>query len=198
MEMPVFNKWNSEGIRVSDKGLEAYINLHPRIVPKTGGRYEHKRFWKSKQHIVERLLNKIMVPGHKGKKHWKTSRQASGKSHKAYNIVYKAFSIIEAKTKKNPIEVLVRAIENSAPREETTVIEMGGARIPRQIDTSPQRRVDMALRWFTQSSFQASSHSKTKVHEALANELIMASNNDPKSFSVQKKIETERQAAASR
>jgi len=194
----VFGEWETDGIKVYDPGLAPYINLDPKLLPRSHGRLAKKRFGKSKVHIVERLINKVLVSGHKGKKHWRTSGRNVGKYHKAYNLVKKAFKLIEQRTKKNPVEVLVRAIENSAPREETTTIEYGGVRYPKAVDCSPQRRVDLALRWLAQGAYQSSSSSKRRIHEALAEEIILASKNDSKSFAISKKIEVERQALASR
>ena len=68
-----FNEWGTDGIVVEDPGLINYITLQPRFVPKTGARYAGSRFHKSKIFIVERLMNKLMVPGHKAKKHWRSS-----------------------------------------------------------------------------------------------------------------------------
>src|SRR3989338_2074966 len=96
----IFNKWSVEGIAVADTGIADYITLEPKIVPKTGARYAGQKFHKSKVFIVERLINKIMVPGHKGKKHWRSSGQCSGKKSHAYNVVERAFEIIEQKLKK--------------------------------------------------------------------------------------------------
>ena len=66
VEILAFNRWGIEGVKVGDPGLANYITLSPRIVPKTGARYHGNRFHKSKTFIVERLINKLMVPGHKG------------------------------------------------------------------------------------------------------------------------------------
>jgi len=197
-EIKLFGKYPSTGIKINDPGLRNYITLKPIYVPRTFGRYEHYRFYKSKMHIVERLINKLFSPGHKGKKHWRTSEFCTGKSVTATNIVKKAFEIIEKKTKKNPIEVLIRAIENAAPREEVTVIELGGIRVPKQVDTAPQRRIDLALRWITQGAFQAVADKKTPIWEGLANEIIAASEGDSKSFAISKSTEMERQAEASK
>ena len=197
MDFKLFNKWESSA-EVRDVGLKKYINLDPIAIPRSSGRYQEKKFWKSKMHIVERLINKVGVSGHKGKKHWRSSGKNVGKSHLSYNIVKMSFHDIEKKTKENPIHILVRAIENSAPREETTVVEYGGIRHPKAVDVAPQRRVDLSLRWFTQGANQACAKSKIKIHEALANEIIAASKNDPKAFAISRKTETERQAAASR
>lgn len=196
--MKLFDRWECDGIKVSDPGLAPYINLDPKLMPRSHGRLAKKRFGKSKVHVVERLINKLLVSGHKGKKHWRTSGRNTGKFYLGYRIVKKAFELIEKKTSMNPVEVLVRAIENSAPREETTTIEYGGVRYPKAVDCSPQRRIDLALRWIAQGAYNAVVTSKKKIHEALADELILASKNDLKSFSVSKKIEVERQALASR
>ena len=70
MIIKAFNRWETEDIKVEDPGLQKYISLEPKIMPKTGARYASKRFHKSKIFIVERLINKLMVSGHKGKKHY--------------------------------------------------------------------------------------------------------------------------------
>jgi hypothetical protein len=116
-DIKIFGRWDISGIRVNDPGLADYINLKEVLVPRSHGRYEEKRFWKSKANIIERFMNKIFISGHKGKKHWRTSGRNVGKSHLVYKITKNVFENIEKKTGKNPIEVLVRAIENSAPRE---------------------------------------------------------------------------------
>ena len=71
--------------------MQDYITLEPKIVPKTGAKYAGNRFHKSKVFIVERLINKVMIPGHKGKKHFKTSQHITGKASKAYDIIEKVF-----------------------------------------------------------------------------------------------------------
>jgi len=69
MEILVFNKWSAKELKITDEGLKKYVTLEPRYRSKTGARYGGRRFYKSKIFIVERLINKIMVPGHRGKKH---------------------------------------------------------------------------------------------------------------------------------
>lgn len=198
MEIKVFDRWGTGSIVVQDPGLTNYINLNPVLVPKTGGRNVKVRFHKSKYNIVERLINKIMVPGHKGKKHFLTSGPKSGKAHNAYNAVEKAFEIIEKKTNKHPIEVFVKALENAAPREEITTIEYGGAKYPQAVDCAPQRRVDIALKLMVQGSFGKSFNGKKKFYECLADEIIAAYNSENKSVAISKKLELERQADSSR
>ena len=193
-----FNIWDTEGIKVSDKGLIDYITLEPKIVPKTGARYIGNRFHKSKVFIIERLINKIMVAGHKGKKHFKTSSHLTGKANRAFDIVEKALKIIEKATKENPIKIFVQALENAAPREEIITIEYGGARYPKAVECAPQRRVDLVLRYFTQGAYHKSFNSKKAIEECLADEILNAYKLSNNSLAISKKLEVERQADASR
>jgi small subunit ribosomal protein S7 len=198
MSILVFNKWSTEGIKVVDAGLVRYVTLEPRSVPKTGARYAGKKFHKSKTFIVERLINKVMIPGHKAKKHLRSSGHNCGKSALSYTIVMDAFRIIEEKTKQNPVAVFVKALENAAPREEIVTIEYGGARYPKATDCAPQRRVDVALRYFVQGAYDRCFNKKTSVQEALADEILSAFRLDVKSLAIAKKQEIERQADSSR
>ena len=197
-DIKAFNRWSMEGIKVEDFGLQSYITLQPRIVPKTGARYAQKRFYKSKIFIVERLINKLMVPGHKGKKHFKTSYRMTGKAQTTYNIVEEAFKQIEKVTKENPIKVFVKALENAAQREEIVTIEYGGARYPKAVECAPQRRVDLALKHMTQGAYHRTFNTKKSIVNSLAEEIINAYRLSNTSHAIAKKLEIERQADASR
>ncbi|MFH1917395.1 MAG: 30S ribosomal protein S7 [Nanoarchaeota archaeon] len=194
----VFNKWDTSQIKVQDPGLIRYIGLKPVIVPKTGARYAGNRFHKSKIFIVERLINKVMIPGHKGKKHKITSYRLTGKSQTAYAIVEDALKLVESRLKKNPIEVFVGALENASPREEIITIEYGGARYPKAIEMAPQRRIDQTIKYMAQGAYQKSFNSKRSIVSTLAEEIMNAYNLNPASAAIAKKLELERQADASR
>jgi len=198
IEVKAFNRWSTKDIKVNDLGLQRYITLEPKFVPKTGARYVGSKFHKSKVFIVERLLNKLMVAGHKGKKHFKTSYHTTGKAHTAYSILEETFKIIEMKIKENPIKVFVKALENSAPREEIITIEYGGARYPKAVECGPQRRIDLALRYMIQGSYNNSFNKKKSIEEALADEIIAAYNLSSTSNAIAKKFEVERQADSAR
>jgi len=193
-----FGKWDSEGIKIEDPGLQNYIVLEPRMVPRTGARFAKLRFHKSKVSIVERLINKVMNPGHKGKKHKASSGHMCGMGNQAAAIVMDALELIEIKTKKNPIGVLAKAVENAAPREEIVTIEYGGARYPKATECSPQRRIDLALRYITQGAYSKSFKGKKSISQALADEILAAYMLRPESNALAKKNELERQADASR
>lgn len=198
--MKIFDKWDISEIKVNEKALEPYINLAQVLVPRTGGRAaQGQRIWIQKNNIVERLINKLMVPGHRGKKHKLSSGHCGGKAITTYKLVKECFDIIEKETKKNPVEVFVRAIENAAPREEVASIEYGGARYSKAIEMAPQRRVDLTLRIMVQGSYQKSFNSKKKMARCLADEILAAYKLDQaNSSALGKKLELERQADASR
>ena len=197
-EIKVFNRWSVEGIKVDDQGLQYYVTLQPKIVPKTGARYAGNKFHKSRVFIVERLINKLMIPGHKGKKHFKTSYHMTGKANTAYGIVEEAFRLIEKQTKENPIKVFVKALENAAQREEIITIEYGGARYPKAVECSPQRRVDLVLRHMTEGAYHRTFNTKKSIVNTLAEEILSAYRLSPASNAIAKKLEIERQSDSSR
>jgi len=186
-EIKVFEKWESEDIEVMDPGLEKYLSVKPVLYPHSGGRHEHKRFRKSSLNVVERLVDNMMRPG-----------RAGGKKAKAVGIVRNAMEIISLKTGKNPVETLVKAVENTAPAEDVTRVAYGGIVYPISVDIAPQRRIDIALRFMTDGARQASYSNPKTIDECLAEEITYAAQRDNRSFAVRKRDEMERVALASR
>jgi small subunit ribosomal protein S7 len=186
-DVKLFERWSLEDIEVKDPGLKRYISLKQFYVPNTMGRHEHRRFRKSEINIVERLINELMRPG-----------RSAGKKVRAINLVKNALEIIHLRTGVNPIEVLVRAVENSAPCEDTTRISFGGVVYHLAVDVSPQRRVDLALRFLANGSRREAFSNPRPLDECIAEELILASNSDIKSNAIQRRHEMERVALASR
>ena len=184
---PVFGKYDTTEIVINDAGLAKYIDLNSTSVPHSGGKHANKWFGKSNLSIVERLINNIM-----------RTEKYTGKKLKAYKAVSDAFDIIAAKTKKNPVQVLVEALENAAPREEVTRLQFGGISVPKAVDISPQRRLDIALRNVSSGVVAASAKNKKTIQDCLADEIILAAKGDMTSFAVAKKEETERVAQSAR
>lgn len=183
----LFGKWSFEGIEIRDPSLKRYISLKPVWLPHTGGRHEHRRFGKSEVPIVERLINKLMHPG-----------RNMGKKHLAYNIVKQAFELIYVRTGENPLQVLVRAIENAAPREDVTRIMYGGITYFVSVDVAPQRRVDVALKHLADGARMCAFNNPKPIEECLADEIIAAAHGDTRSYAVRRKEEIERIALSSR
>jgi len=186
-EIKLFGKWSYDWVEIRDPSLKRYLCLKPVFSPHTSGRHEHKKFGKASVPVVERLINKLMRPG-----------RNAGKKHLAYNIVKTAFDLIYIKTKENPLQVFVRAIENAAPREETTRIMYGGIVYHVAVDISPMRRVDLAIRHISEGSYQCSFRSVKPIEECLADEIIAAAAYDSRSYAIQRKEEIERIALSSR
>jgi small subunit ribosomal protein S7 len=183
----LFGEWSFEGIEVRDIGLKRYLNVDPVYLPHTGGRHEARRFRKSNLSIVERLINNLLKPGKSG-----------GAKSRVTNSLKTALTIINLKTGKNPIEVIVRAVENSAPNEDTTRIGYGGVVYRLAVDCSPQRRIDLALRYIgTGIKTQTFGNRKT-FEEIIADQLIGAANHDNNNFAIRRKQEVERIALSSR
>ena len=183
----IFGKYDTSEVVVNDGGLAKYIDLTPTNVPHSGGKHANRWFGKSNLSIVERLINNIM-----------RTEKYTGKKMKAYKAVADAFDIIAAKTKKNPVQVLVEGLESAAPREEVTRLQFGGISVPKAVDISPQRRLDIALRNMSRGVVAASSKNKKPIAQCLADEIILASKGDMTSFAVSKKEETERVAQSAR
>jgi len=183
----IFGKYDLSEVIVNDGGLAKYIDLTPTNVPHSGGKHANRWFGKSKLSIVERLINNVM-----------RTEKYTGKKLKAYRAVSDAFDIIADRTKKNPVQILVEGLENAAPREEVTRLQFGGISVPKAVDISPQRRLDIALRNVSTGVVKASAKNKKSISNCIADELILASKGDMTSFSVAKKEEIERVAQSAR
>lgn len=199
--MLVFGKWSTADVKINDSSLANYINLETPMVPHTFGRLSRRRFEKANVSIVERLINKIMRSGQGKRKlsgKYIRGRGSCGKKLQAMQIVEDAFKIIEKETKENPIQMLVRAVENSGPREDITRIKRGGISYTVSVDVAPLKRVDESLKNIALAAFSSSFSKKTNAAQALAKEIILAAKEDNASFSIKRRDEVERIAKSSR
>jgi len=183
----LFGEYSFEDVEVRDNSLAPYISLKPIYLPWSGGRHEHTRFRKAEVNIVERLVNKLMRHGKMG-----------GKKTKGINILRTAFRVVHLETEENPIQLLIRAIENSAPSEDVTTISYGGARYHVSVDVAPQRRIDVVLKHLADGARRAVHRKPLPIEEALAREIVSASRSDSSSYAIKKRIEIERIAISAR
>jgi small subunit ribosomal protein S7 len=195
-DLKLFGKWDTNS-QIEDPSLRGYINLDPKILPRSEGS-QRGRFHKSRVHVVERLAMKMLVSGHTGKKHKLTSGKFGGGWTTIISTIEKSLEIIEKKESKNPIDVLVMAIENAALREDVISYQVGSIMAREAVITSPQRRVDKALRFFAQSAYRKAFNKKKGLAEALADEIIAASKNSGDSFAIKEKERIEREATGAR
>lgn len=193
----IFDKYDTDKIEIEDPGLKNAINLEPKLILKSHGR-NFQKFGQMKVNIIERLINRVAVAGHRGKKHRIILGRSTGKYSKNARIVLEALELIEKRTKKNPVNVFTTALENSAPRDEITVIEYGGARYPQAVDVSPLRRVNLSLRWIVHGASDKAFNKKKTIAQGLAEEIILASEKNGESFAIRKKNESEKQADSAR
>lgn len=199
-EVLIFGKYSSN-VEITDPSLAEYISLRPVYFPHSHGRYIKKYLGKSKVNIIERLANKLMRGGTGEKlsgRVIRTEGRLQGKKTKALKIIEDAFDIIQQQTKENPVQVLVRAIENTAPREDVTKVQYGGVLYPVAVDISSQRRVNVALRNIALASIMKAFGNKKTISEALAEEIILASKGDTNSYAIKKREEIERIARSAR
>ena len=197
LKFKIFDLYDTEGISVEDPGLKNVINLKPKLILKSHGR-NFQKFGQTKINLVERLINRLGVAGHRGKKHRIMLGTYTGKYTRNALIVLEALKLIEKKTGKNPVIVFVKAVEKSAPRDEVTAIEYGGARYPQAVDVSPMRRVNLAVKNLVHGASDKAFNKKKSISQALSEEIILASEENGDSFAVRKRIESEKQADSAR
>jgi small subunit ribosomal protein S7 len=183
---PMLEKYEMSSVKIEDQGLQRYIILENKDFF-LGAPHANRMFGKSNVSIIERLINILMK-----------TENYTGQKTKAYKVVRSAFEIIDKRAKVNPVQVLVDALQNAAPKEETTRLRFGGIMVPKAVDISPQRRLDIALRNICSGTMSASHKNKKRIEACLADELLKASKNDPASFAVAKKNDLERVAKAAR
>merc|ERR1712146_585345 len=178
-EMKLFNKWTYKSIKIKDFSLSQYIFINydfGNFVPHSKGKFGNTKFAKSKCIIVERLINSLMQQG-----------RNSGKKIKAINTVKKAFSLISEKSKINPIQVLVSAVENCCPIEDSLLLgqKISNKRI--SVDISPYRRVSQAIYMIAMGVRKASFKSEKAISDCLSDEIMNAYKKSPSSYGIKKK-----------
>jgi small subunit ribosomal protein S5e len=165
-------------IEVKDISLTDYIQVrHAVYVPHTAGRYAKKQFAKGRMPIVERLVNSLMMKG-----------RNNGKKLMAVRIVAHAFEIVHLLTDLNPIQVLVDAIVNTGPREDSTRIGSAGTVRRQAVDVSPLRRVNQAVSLLTIGTRESAFRNIKSISECLADELINAAKGSSNSYAIKKKV----------
>lgn len=179
-----------DDVEVGDIALEDWIAVkmdQAVYLPHTGGRYQVKKFRKAQCPIVERLVNALMFKA-----------RNTGKKQIALRIVQQAFEIIHLLTDENPLQVLVNAVVNGGPREDSTRIGSAGVVRRQAVDVAPFRRVNQALYLMANGARAASFRTIKSAAECLADEVINCSKGTINSAAIKKKDEIERVAKANR
>lgn len=202
MSEKIFNKYPIEGLEITDKSLAQVISLHSARVPHTSGRHSRKALGKMNVTIVERLANKLMRGGTGEKTSGKvirTNGQLQGKKLKTLKILETALDKVAKETNENPVQILIKAVENSAPREDTTRVSYGGVSYQIAVDLSATRRLDMALRNIALAALLGAFNKPKDLSDSLASEIMHTGKGDVQnSYAIKKRDETERMARSAR
>jgi small subunit ribosomal protein S7 len=191
----------SYNVEVRDLSLKNYVNLRPIAFPMTYRRGSQKSFSKASLNVVERLANALMRGGTGSKVGGhviRTKGRLQGKKLKTIKVVEAAFENVNRTTGKNPLQVLVNALENSAPIEDTTRVIYGGIKSNVAVDISASRRMDIAVRNLALAAIIGAFANRRRLSDALANELVLASNMDINSYAIKRKNEIERMARSAK
>lgn len=116
-----------------------------------------------------------------------------GKKSVAESILYRAFDIIQTRTKQDPLKLFKQALENAKPLLEVRSRRVGGATYQVPIEVRHERRASLAIRWLI--SFSKKRNEKS-MHEKLAMELLDAASN--RGTTIKKKEDTHKMAEANK
>lgn len=116
-----------------------------------------------------------------------------GKKRLASAIISETFTIINEKTKENPVQVLEKAVKNTTPLVEVKARRVGGSTYQVPIEVSRYRGTTLSLRWLIKA---AKDRSGRTIATKLANELIDAANGIGNA--VRRREETHRMAEANK
>lgn len=189
-DIKMFGKWSCEEVNINDISLSDYVAVkdrHSVYLPHSAGRFAQRRFRKASCPIVERMCNSLMMHG-----------RNNGKKLMTVRIMRHAFEIVHLLSGENPLQVLVDAVVNAGPREDSTRIGRAGTVRRQAVDVSPLRRVNQALWLLTTGAREASFRNIKSISECLADELINAAKGSSNSYAIKKKDELERVAKSNR
>ena len=116
-----------------------------------------------------------------------------GKKSTAEGIVYRAFALIEEKSKQNPLEVFLKAMSNTSPSLEVRSRRVGGSNYQIPFPVRPERKFYLASNWIIEA---ARGKKGRPMHEKLAQELLEAS--QEQGSAMKKKQDVARMAEANK
>jgi len=190
-QFKLFGKYDYAEIKVDDICFKDYIAVSTVksqvFIPHTAGRWQIKKFRKAQCPIVERLVGSLMFHG-----------RNTGKKNLAVRIVKHAFQIIQLMTGKNPIQVLIEAVQNGGARESSTRIGTGGVVRRQAVDVSPLKRANLAIYFMCVGARKAAFKNMKTIAECLADEIMNCAKNSPNSTAIRKRDDTEKEAKNNR
>ena len=128
--------------------------------------------------VISKFVNRMML---------------DGKKETCQKIIYQAMDNLKAKTEKDPLEVLLKALDNVKPMVEVKSRRVGGATYQVPMEIRESRREALAMRWMIAAARNRSGHG---MAETLAAELLDAFNNTGTAY--KKKEDTHKMAEANK
>jgi len=128
--------------------------------------------------VLTKFMNNLMI---------------DGKKSVAERIVYNALDRIEARAKRQPVEVFHEALDNVKPSVEVRSRRVGGATYQVPVEVRPSRREALAIRWLITA---AKNRNENTMEERLAGELLDAMNS--RGSAVKKREDTHKMADANK
>ncbi|GAA0467757.1 MULTISPECIES: 30S ribosomal protein S7 [Sphingomonadaceae] len=133
---------------------------------------------KFKDQVLSKFMNNLMQ---------------DGKKSVAERIVYGALDSVEAKAKKDPLQMFHDALNNVKPGIEVRSRRVGGATYQVPVEVRPERAQALAIRWVIAA---ARARSETTMAARLSGEILDASNN--RGNAVKKREDAHKMAEANR
>ncbi len=128
--------------------------------------------------VVSKFVNRMML---------------DGKKSICTAIIYEAMDKLKAKTDKDPLEVLLKALDNVKPVVEVKSRRVGGATYQVPVEIRDARREALAMRWIIDAARNRSGHG---MADTLSSELLDAFNNTGTAY--KKKEDTHKMAEANK
>jgi len=116
-----------------------------------------------------------------------------GKKSVATHVMYETLTLVEARAKREPMEVFDQALRNVAPQIEVKPRRVGGATYQVPVEVAADRRMALAMRWMLAT---ARGRAGKSMAEKMASEILDASNST--GAAVKRKEETHKMAEANR
>ena len=116
-----------------------------------------------------------------------------GKKSIAQSILYRAFDIIQERSKQDPLAVFKKALENVRPVVEVKSRRVGGSTYQVPTEVRPSRRQALGIRWIIT---YASQRGEKTMDAKLAGEFLDASN--LRGAAIKKREDTHRMAEANK
>ncbi len=128
--------------------------------------------------ILSKFMNSVML---------------DGKKSTAEGIIYSALDTVEARAKRDPLQVFHDALNNVKPGIEVRSRRVGGATYQVPVEVRPERSQALAIRWLISAARARSEHT---MSGRLSGELMDAANN--RGNAVKKREDAHRMAEANR